>query len=123
MVDTQYPHDLQELVGRVPRASVKTGLSLIIEKTKVMMLSKDRMEIKIITNGQKLQQVTSFVYLGSTLQENGDCEMDIRKRLGIGRSAMQSLSNMWKSRDITNDTKVQLMKSLILPIATYGCEG
>ena len=102
---------------------MKAGLSLYTEKTKVMMLSKDRMEITITINGQQLQQVTSFVYLGLTLQEFGDCEMDIRKRLGTERSAMKSLSNIWKSWDITNDTKVQLMKSLIWPIAIYGCEG
>ena len=63
--------------------------------------------------------ILCIAYLGSTLQEFGDCEMDIRKRLGMGRSAMQSLSNIWKSRDhIINDTKVRLMKSLMWPIAS-----
>ena len=49
--------------------------------------------------------------------------MDIRKRLGMGKSAVQSLSNIRKSLDITNTTKVRQMKSLVWPIATYGCEG
>jgi len=88
-----------------------------------MVSSKDKKETTITVDGQILQQVLSFVYLGSTFQETEECEMDIRKRLGMGRSAVQSLSNIWKSRDITNTTKVRLLKSLVSPTATYGCEG
>jgi len=88
----------KQLVARNMLRWCKRGISVNTEKTNVMMLSKDRMEITITINDQQLQQVTSFVYLGSMLQENGDREMGIRKILGMGRSAMQSLSNFWKSR-------------------------
>ena len=86
------------------------------------MSSKDKKETTITVDGQILQQVPSFVYLGSTFQETRECEMDIRKTLGMGRSAVQLLWSIWKSRDITNTTKVRLLKSPVRPIATYGCE-
>jgi len=71
-------------------------------------------ETTVTVDSQVLQQVPSFVYLRSTFQG---------KDLALGRRAVQLLSNIWKSLDITNTTKVRQMKSLVWPIATYGCEG
>ena len=70
-----------------------------------------------------LEQVSSFVYLGATFKEDGICPPEIRKRLAMGRSVMQSLSKIWKSKQVTGYTKVRLVTALVWSVATYGSEG
>ena len=115
--------ELQELIDRVNEASERAGLSINISKTKVMVSASEKKTITIQINGKRLEQVESFVYLGSTFQESGECKVDIRKRLAMGKSVMQSLSNIWKSREISMQTKVRLLKALVWSVTTYRCEG
>ena len=89
-----------------------------------MACGNSGMNTKISLTGEVLEEVESFVYLGSIFTSDGNCTQDIRKRLAMGRSAMQSLSSVWKSKDISTTTKSQTAKS-IRPVSSkiYGSEG
>ena len=71
----------------------------------------------------KVEVVTYFLFLGSKISEDGDCSREIRRRLLLGREAMANLDNMLKSRDITLLMKVCIVKALVFPLVTYGCES
>ena len=86
------PEDLQELINRVRASSEKVGLLISMDKTKVMTCGNNGMNTRISLCGEILEEVESFVYLGSIFTSDGSCTQDIRKRLAMGRSAMQSLS-------------------------------
>jgi len=62
-------------------------------------------------------------YLGAVITSTGDCSVEIRSRLGIARSALTSMNNLWKDRALNKETKVRLMRALVWPVATYGCES
>jgi len=102
--------DLQELVNRVRTASEKIGLLINSDKTKVMVSGTNEMNTKISLNGEVLEEVESFVYLGLIFTRDDSCTNDIRKRLAMGRSPMQSLSSIWRRKDISTTTKIRLPK-------------
>jgi len=81
------------------------------------------MNTKISLNEEVLEEVESFVYLGSIFTRDGSCSSDIRKRLAMSLSVMQSLSSIWRSKDISTTTKIRLLKALVWSVAIYGCEG
>jgi hypothetical protein len=72
---------------------------------------------------EELEVVSSFSFLGSTIQENGDCKEDIGKRLALGRAAVVGLDKIWKGKDVRVETKVRLMEALVFPVAMYGAES
>jgi len=78
---------------------------------------------RINLSGEVLEEVESFVYLGSICTSDGNLTQDIRKKLALGRSAMQSLSSVRKSKNISTTTKGRLLKALVWSIAIYGSEG
>ena len=71
----------------------------------------------------KVEVVTDFLFLGSKITADGDCSLEIRKGLLLGRKAMTNLDSVLKSRDITLLTKVHTVKAMVFPVATYGCES
>ena len=73
--------------------------------------------------GGKVEVVTDFFFLGSKITINGDCSHEIRRRLLLSRKAMTNLDSMLKSRDITLLTKVHIVKAMVFPVVTYGCES
>ena len=73
--------------------------------------------------GEKLEVMTDFLFLGSKITINGDCSHEIRRRLLPGRKAMTNLDSVLKSRDITLLTKVHIVKATVFPVVTYGCES
>ena len=73
--------------------------------------------------GEKVKVVTDFLLLGSKITADGDCSHDIRRRLLLGRKAMTNLDSMLKGRDITPSTKVHIVKAMVFPVVTYGCES
>jgi len=75
-----------------------------------------------MVNGEQLEQVIEFVYLGSTITEDGKCGGDIRKRIGLASGVIGRLSKIWKSKDISIKTKVQVYKALVVPTLAYGSE-
>ena len=74
-------------------------------------------------DGDTVETVTDFIFLGSKITVDGDCSHEIKKRLLLGRKAMTNLDSILKSRGITLPTKVHLVKAMVFPIVTYGCES
>ena len=74
-------------------------------------------------DGEKMETVTDFIFLGSKITVDGDYSHEIKRRLLLGRKAMTNLDSILKSRDITLPTKVCLVKAMVFPIVTYGCES
>ena len=73
--------------------------------------------------GEKMETVTNFIFLGSIITTNGDCSHDIKRCLLLGRKAMTNLDSILKSRDITLPTKVCIVKTMVFPVVVYGCES
>ena len=70
-----------------------------------------------------MEVVTDFLFLGSKITADGDCSHEIRRQLLLGRKSMTNLDNLLKSRDITLPTKVRIVKAMVFPVVTYGCES
>ena len=73
-------------------------------------------------DGKTMETVTDFIFLGSKITADGDCSHEIKRRLLLGRKIMTNLEGILKSRDITLPTKVRLVKAMVFPVVTYGCE-
>ena len=105
---------------KVKEESEKAGLKLNIQKTKIMASSP-------ITSwqidGETMETVTDFFFLGSKITADGDCSHEIRRHLLLRRKAMTNLDGILKSKDITLPTKVCLAKALLFPVVMYGCES
>ena len=105
---------------KVKEESEKVGLKLNIQKTKIMASSP-------ITSwqrdGETVETVSDFIFLGSKITVDADCSHEIKRRLLLGRKAMTNLDRILRSRDITLPTKVRLVKSMVFPIVMYGCES
>ena len=105
---------------KVKVESEKVGLKLNIQKTKIMASGP-------ITSwqidGETVETVSDFIYLGSTITADGDCSHEIKRCLLLGRKVMTNLESIFKSRDITLLTKVRLDKAMVFPIVLYGCES
>ena len=105
---------------KVKEESEKVGLKLNIQKTKVMASGPiTSWEI----DGETVETVSDFIFLGSKITADGDCSHDIKRRLLLGRKVMANLDNILKSRDITLPTKVYLVKAMVFPVVMYGCES
>ena len=74
-------------------------------------------------DGKTMETVTGFIFLGSKITADGDCSHEIKRCLLLGRKAMASLGSILKSRDITLPTKFHLVKAMVFPVVTYGCES
>ena len=74
-------------------------------------------------NGETVETVTNFIFLGSKITAGGDCSHEIKRRLFLGRKVMTNLDSMLKSRDITLPTNVHLVKAMVFPVVMYGCES
>ena len=105
---------------KVKEKSEKAGLKLNIQKTKIMASGP-------ITSwqidGETMETVTDFIFLGSKITANGDCSHEIKRLLLLGRKAMINLDSILKSRDITLPTKVRLVKAIVFLVVMYACES
>ena len=105
---------------KVKVESEKVGLKLNIQKTKIMASGPiTSWEI----DGETVETVSDFIFLGSKITADGDCSHEIKIHLLLGRKVMTSLHSIFKSRDITLPTKVHLVKALVFPVVMYGCES
>ena len=105
---------------KVKEESEKVGLKLNIQKTKIMASGPiTSWEI----DGETVETVTDFIFLGSKITEDGDCSHEIKRHLLLGRKVMTNLDSILKSRDITLSTKVHLVKAMVFPVVMYGCES
>ena len=100
--------------------SEKVGLKLNVQKPKIM--ASDPI-ISWQIDGETMETVSDFIFLGSKITEDGDCSHEIKRRLLLGRKAMTKLDSIFKSRDITLPTKVCLVKAMVFPVVMYGCES
>ena len=105
---------------KVKDESEKTGLNLNIQKTKIMTSGPIT---SWQTDGEKMETVTEFTFLGSKIAADGDCSHEIKRRLLLGRKAMANLESIFKSRDMTLLTKVCLVKAMVFPLVMYGCQS
>ena len=112
--------ELKSLLMKVKEESEKVGLKLHIQKTKIIASSP-------ITswqiNGEIVETVADFTFLGSKITADGDCSHEIKRCLFLGRKVMTNLDSILKSRDITLPSKVSLVKAMVFPVVMYGCES
>ena len=112
--------ELKSLLMTVKVESEKVGLKLNIQKTKIMA-SGPTTSWEI--DGETVETVSAFIFLGSKITTDGDCSHEIKRRLLLGRKVVTNLDSIFKSRDITLPTKVHLIKAMVFPVVMYGCEG
>ena len=112
--------ELKSLLMKVKEESEKVGLKLNIQKTKIMASgSITSLEI----DGETVETLADFMFLGSKITADGDCSHEIKKSLLLGRKAVTTLESILKSRNITLSTKVHLVKAMVFPVVMYGCES
>ena len=118
MADSE--EELKSLLMKVKEESEKVFLKLNTQKIKIMASGP-------ITSwqidGETMETVTDFIFLGSKIIADGDCSHEIKRRFLLGRKVMTNLDSIFKSRDITLPTKVQLVKAIVFPVVVYGCES
>ena len=114
---------LQELTDRLVTSASAYGMEVSTEKSKVMVSSTEHITASITMNGEPLEEVSTFKYLGATLSKDGTCTAEIRIRIATATAAMARLSRIWKSSNISFHTKYRLYRSLVLSILLYGCEA
>ena len=95
---------------KVKEESEKVGLNLNIQKTKII-------------DGETVETVSDFIFWGSKITADGDCNHEIKRQLLLERKVMTNLDSIFKSRDITLPTKVRLVKAMVFPVVMYGCES
>ena len=105
---------------KVQEESEKVGLKLNIQKTKIVASGPITLWQ---TDGETKETVSDFILGGSKITADGDCSHEIKRPLLLGRKVMTNLNSILKSRDITLQTKVRLVKALIFPVVMYGCES
>ena len=112
--------ELKSLLMKVKEESEKVGLKLNIQKTRILASG-------LITSweidGETVETVTDFIYLGSKITADGDCSPESKRRLLLGRKVVSNLDSILKSRDITLPTKVHLVKAMVFPVVMYECES
>ena len=112
--------ELKSLLIKVKEESEKVGLKLNIQKTKIMASGP-------ITSwqidGETMETVSDFIFLGSKITADGDRSHEIKRRLLLARKAMTNLDIILKSRDLILPTKVCLVKAMVFPVVMYGCES
>ena len=112
--------ELKSLLMKMKMESENVGLKLNIQKTKIMAsgpISSWQID------GETLETVADFIFLGSKITADGDCSHEIKRCLLLGRKVLTNLDSILKSRDITLPTKVCLVKAMVFPVVMYGCES
>ena len=111
--------ELKSRLVKVKEESEKVGLKLNIQKTKIMA------SIPITSwqiDGETVETVADFIFLGSQITADGDCSYEIKRRLFLGRKVLTNLDSILKSRDISLPSKDCLVKAMVFPVVMYGCE-
>ena len=120
MLMAESEEELKSLLMKVKEESEKIGLKFNIQKTKITAsgpITSWQIE------GETVETVADFIFLGSKITADGDCSHEIKRCLLLGRKVMTNLDSILKSRDITLSTKVHLVKSMVFPVVMYDCES
>ena len=112
--------ELKSILMKVKEQSEKVGLKFNIQKTKIMAY---RPITSWQIDGESVETVSVFIFLGCKITADGDCSHEIKRRLLHGRKVMTNLDSILKSRDITLSTKVHLVKAMVFPVVVYACES
>ena len=112
--------ELKSLLMKVKEENEKVGLKLNIQKTKIM--ASNPITLWQI-DGETVETVSNFIFLGSKITADGDCSHEIKRCLLLERKVMTNLDSILKSRDITLPTKVCIVKAMVFPVVMYGCES
>ena len=112
--------ELKSLLMKVKEESENIGLKLNIQKMKIMASGPI---ISWEIDGETVETVTDFIFLGSKITADGDCSHEIKRHLLLGRNVMTNLDSILKSRDITLPTQVHLVKAMVFPVVMYGCKS
>ena len=112
--------ELKVLLMKVKEKSEKVDLKLNTQKTKIMASGPIT---SWQTDGETVETVSDFIFLGSKITADGDCSHEIKTPLLLGRKVMTNLDSIFKNRDIILPTKVCLVKAMVFPVVTYGCES
>ena len=112
--------ELKNLLMKVKEESEKVALKLNSQKTKIMASGPI---ISWQIDGETMETVTDFIFLGSKITADADCSHEIKRRLLLRRKVMTNLDSIFKSRDPTLLTKVRLVKAMVFPVVMYGCES
>jgi hypothetical protein len=113
---------LQQITDQVSQQGERLGLVINSGKTKVMAIDKEEPDIKITVNGNDLEQVKEFVYLGGTITHDGRCEADIKRRIGLTYSVFNKLANIWNCRKLALEIRVKVFETMVVPVLMYGSE-
>ena len=112
--------ELKKLLMKMKEEGEKVGLKLNTQKTKIMATGPiTSWEI----DGETVETVADFIFLGSKITADGDCSYEIKRHLLLGGEVMTNLDSILKSRDITLPTNVCLVKAMVFPVVMYGCES
>ena len=111
---------LKSLLMKMKEESEKASLKLNIQKTKIMASSPIT---SWLIEGEKVEAVVNFLFLGSRITGDSDCSLEIKRCLLLGRKAMTNLGSVLKSKDITLPTKVCAVKAVVFLVVMYGCES
>ena len=114
--------DICQLLNNINEEGKLKNMKLNAKKTKVMFVGKGQYK-DIEIDGQILERVYDFIYLGSTKTFNGDCKADVARRIGIAKGKMLDLKNIWKDKNLSFRLKLKIMKVLVWTTVTYGAEG
>lgn len=114
--------ELQDLTNRLVKCAKVYGMEVSHEKSKILINSANHTTAEIYMNGQKLDEVTAFKYLGSILSKDGSSKKEINTRIGTSTAAMARLNRIWRRKNISFATKFKLYRSLVVSIFLYGCE-
>ena len=112
--------ELKSLLKKVKEESEKVGLKLNIEKTKIMA-SGPTTSWQI--DGETMETVRDFIFVDSKIIADGDCSLEIKRHLLLGRKILTNLDSILKSRNIILPPKVRLVKAMVFPVVMYGCES
>ena len=112
--------ELKDSLMKIKEHGEKAGLKLNIQKIKIMT-SSPKTSWKI--DGETVETVRDFIFLGSQITADGDCSHEIKRLLLLGRQAMTNLDSIFESRDIILPTKFHLVKAMVSPVVMYGCES
>ena len=112
--------ELKSLLMKMKEETEKAGLKFNIQKTKIMASGPiTSWEI----DGETVETVADFIFLGSKITADGDCSYEIKRHLLLGRKVKTNLDRIFKSRNVTLSTKVHLVKAMVFPVVMYGCES
>jgi len=116
------PQELQRALQLLSNEGRKTGLVIKREKTKTVVFGTPVIKKKLKVDGQDVENVTEFVYLGSLMTYNGSCSKDVRLRITKGKAVVNAMGTIWKSKNISDELKLKVLRTCVFSVALHACE-